>query len=202
MKTFREAIQTVSAFLSTTLHTETGTPLVQRLHDAISATWTPPQAGLSQQTDVVLYCLDILKAVLAAAVAENHQLGIKDWRQIHALIEIILVLGLYKSLSPGVGVPEFRRVKSIILAAEGRQDAIPVIEKALLLRTIVSDLRMIFEDGGEVAETLKAKYLVELVSAMADLAFNPAFPSEDRVSSNPDYESFIKKYLSLLCVLI
>lgn len=202
MKTFREAIQTVSAFLSTSLQTETGIPLVQRLHDAISATWTPPQAGLSQQTDVVLYCLDILKAVLGAAVAENHQLGIKDWRQINALIEIILILGLYKSLAPGVGVPEFRRVKIIILDTEGRQDALPVTEKVLLLRKIVCDLRIIIEDGGEVAETLKAKYLVELVSAMTDLAFNPTFPSEDRDSSNHDYESFIEKYRSFSCELI
>jgi|SRR5579859_2403769 len=202
MKTFHEAIRTVSAFLSTSLHTETGIPLVQRLHGAISATWTPPQAGLSQQTDVVLYSLDILKAVLGAAVAENHQLGIKVWRQINALIEIILVLGLYKSLAPGVGVPESRRVKSIILTTEGRQDALPVPEKALLLRTIVRDLKQVLEDGGEIAETLKTKYLVELVSAMADLAFNPAFTSEDRDSSNSGYESFMEKYRSLSRVLI
>ena len=204
MKTFREAIQAVSTFLSVSVNTESGLPLIQRLHEAIPPTWTPPDETLRQQTIVILYCLYLLKQVHSSARAENWQLGIKDWRQVNALIEIIVVLGLYKSFALGVGVPESRRVKSILLAREGRQDAMSAAEKGLLLHAMVSDLRAVLEEGGEIAEMLRKKHLVDIVSGMADLAFNPAYPSEERIPSGSDYDTFMSKYLPpiLSCVNI
>lgn len=193
MQTFREAIQQVSTFLSVSVNTESGTPLVQRLYQGISPSWAYSDTNLSHQTTVILYCLELLKNVHSAAWAEKWQLGIRDWRQVNALIEIIVVLGLYKALAPGVGVPEARRIKSILLAREGRQDAFPAEEKALLLQAIVSLWRSIVEQGGEICETLRRKHLVELVSGMADLAFNPAFPPERRTPAKSDFETLISR---------
>ena len=194
MKTFREAIQAVSTFLSASVNTESGTPLVQRLYEAIPSTWTSPNASLTEQTTIILYCLDLLREVHSAGLAENWQLGIKGWRQVNALIEIIVVLGLYKALAPGIGVPEARRVKSILLTREGQQDALPAAEKALLLQATVSQWRTVLEAGGDIGESLRRKRLVDLVSGMADLAFNPAFPPEQRITAESDFDTFVSRY--------
>src|SRR5579864_4135288 len=121
MTTLREAIQSITTFLSGAIATEKGLPLVQRLHDTIPPSWTPPKASLTQQTQVLLYSVFLLKEVHNTVGSVDGQLGIKDWRQFNALVEIILALGLYKALSPGVGVPESGRSKSILLEHEGQR---------------------------------------------------------------------------------
>ena len=145
MTTLREAIQATTAFLSASIATETGLPLVQRLHNTIPLSWTPPKPSLSQQSQVILYSLHLLKATHTAVEAKDGQLGIRDLRQANALVEIILVLGLYKVLSPGVGVPQSRQNKSILLEREGQNNGFSEEERQFLLQSIVSDVKGIVE---------------------------------------------------------
>ena len=146
------------------------------------------------------YSLDLLTTIDAAAVTETSQLGIKDWRQLNALIEIIVVLGLYKVLSPGTGVPENRRIKSVLLAQEGQRDTFSDEECRYILENIVRKLKEIVEHGGEVGDNLRRKHLVDILSGIAELSFNPSFLEAERLYWNQQYEVFLSKYSSrLLC---
>ena len=194
MTTLREAIQATTAFLSASIATETGLPLVQRLHNTIPLSWTPPKPSLSQQSQVILYSLHLLKATHTAVEAKDGQLGIRDLRQANALVEIILVLGLYKVLSPGVGVPQSRQNKSILLEREGQNNGFSEEERQFLLQSIVSDLKGIVEQGGEIAESLRRKYLVDVLSGLAELAYSPAYPESERPSWKKEYEDFLAEY--------
>lgn len=193
--------EATSTFLSASIATETGLPLIQRLYNAIPSSWTPPRPSLTQQLNVILYSLSLLKTIHTAVIVENSQLGIKDWRQVNALIEIILVLGLYKILSPGVGIPESRRIKSVLLANEGRRDELSVEERQYVIGFIVSSLKGIVEDGGEVGETLQRKYLVDILSGMTELAFNRSYPESERLPWKTQYESFLSKYTHTQTIL-
>ena len=193
MTTLREAILSTTTFLSGAIATEKGLPLVQRLHDTISQSWTPSKTSLSQQTEVILYCLFLLKEIRTAVGSIDGQLGIKDWRQVNALVEIILALGLYKVLSPGVGVPESRRSKSILLEREG-QRGFSEDERRFLLQSIVLDLKGIVEQGGEIGESLRGKHLVDILSGLTELAFSPSHPESERLSWKKEYEDFLSKY--------
>jgi hypothetical protein len=194
MTTLRETLQATSTFLSASIATETSLPLVQRLYSTIPSSWTPSKDHLSKQAGVVLYGLDLLKMIYEAAITENSQLGIKDWRQVNAVVEIILVLGLYKILSPGVGIPESRRVKSVMLAREGLRNSISVDERQFLLQSIVSIMKETMERGGELGETLQRKHVVDILSGMAELAYNPSYPESERLQWKSQYNTFLSKY--------
>ena len=194
MTTFREVIQSTTTFLSGAIATEKGIPLVQRLHDTIPSSWIPPKTALSQQAEVILYSLFLLKEIHTVVGVMDGQLGIKDWRQVNALVEIILALGLYKVLSPGVGVPESRRSKSILLEREG-QRLFSEEERRFLLQSIVSNFRGIVQQGGEIGESLRGKHLVDILSGLAELAFSHSDPEYERLSWKKEYEGFLSQYL-------
>lgn len=196
MTTLREAIQSTATFLSSSISTETGLPLIQRLYNTIPPSWTPPEDSLTQHSEIILYSLDLLKTIHAANVRENNQLGIKDWRQANALIEIILVLGLYKVLSSGVGIPENRRVKSIFLAHEGRRHDFSEEERRFLLQSIISGLKGIVVEGGEIGEMLQRKHLIDILTGIIELSFNPLFPEDERLPWNTQYETLLSAYSS------
>src|SRR5271169_2488853 len=163
MMTLRETLQATSTFLSASIATETSLPLVQRLHNTIPSSWTPSKDRLSLQAQVVLYSLDLLKKISEAAITENGQLGTKDWRHVNAVVEIILVLGLYKILSLGVGIPASRRIKSVMLATEELRDGISADERRFLLQSTVLIMKEIVERG-ELGETLQRKLVVDILS--------------------------------------
>ena len=190
MTPVQEAIQTAGRFLSASVATETGLPLVQRLHGAIPSLWTPRHLVDTEQAQVILYSLDLLNTI---HVARGAQLGIKGWRQVNALVEIIIVLGLYKCLSIGVGIPESKRTKSILLEREGLRGLFPDGERRIVLESIVSQFRTIMEQGGEVGESMQRKHRTDLVSGLAELSFNPSFSPEDRTSWKTQYESFLSQ---------
>jgi hypothetical protein len=190
----REAIQTTSTFLSASVETESGLPLIERLHQKISSSWTPPPAAVSRQAQVILYAVDLLKAISIAVRNEQSQLGIKDWRQVNALTEIILVLGLYKALTPGVGIPESRRVKSVLLGSETQREVLSLEERELLLQSIILELKETIEAKGEFGDTFRRKYLTDLISGMLNLAFDPTFPEAGRSKWKPVYEDLLSRY--------
>jgi hypothetical protein len=187
----REAIQTTSTFLSASIATETGLPLIQRLHNTIPPSWTPPQTELTRHTQVILYTLDLLRHVHTASLNENSQLGIKDWRHVNALLEIIVVLGLYKVLPSGVGIPESRRVKSVLLSREGQNEIIPDNEKTLQIDSIVSSFMSMMEENGEIGETLRRKHLVDILSGILNLSYNPSYSKSARTFWISSYERFL-----------
>jgi hypothetical protein len=194
--TLRQVFQTTTTFLSASIATEAGLPLVQRLGSAIPPSWTSPQTNLSQLGNVILYSLHLLQTVNTAALTENTQLGIKDWRQVNALIEIIVVLGLYKTLTAGVGVPENRRFRSILLQQEGRNVELSQTERTVLVQEMTSSLKTIVEGGGEIGETLQRKNTVDILAGLTELSFNPSNPETERLSWMIQYEDFISRYLA------
>lgn len=194
---FREAIQQIFIFLSAFVRAGNGTTtLVHQLHNAIPSAREPLLQSLSQQSQVVLYSLDLLQEVNSASLNENIQLGIKDWRQVNALIEITLILGLYRVLSPGVGVPENRRIKSVLLDRERSQYAFHDQERMPLLQAITSRLEGILVEGGEIGETLKRKHTIDILSGMVELSYNPLFPDSERKEYEARYKTFLLRYTS------
>jgi hypothetical protein len=188
MTALQRAVQAASEFLSPVLQTETGTPLVQRLGAAIPESWKPPLQIDNDQSKVILYGLELFNNL---HIANGSQLGIKDWRTVYALLDIIVVLGLYKCLSPGVG----KRTNSILLQNEGRRDLFPEYERKMLLEAIMSQLAKTVKEGGEVGESLQKKYRIDIISGLAELAFNPTFPENEREPWKQRYESFLLTYL-------
>lgn len=194
MTTLRQAIADAAAFLAPSVETASGQSLVRRLSDNIPATWPSPHEFASPPFRVVAYSLVLLQAIHQTAKAENSQLGVKDWRQANALIDIIIILGLYRVLPAGVGPPEAQRRKSILLAQEGQHVRYPENERKPLEENIATTLLIIVNEGGEIGESLQRKNMVDVLSAILDLAFNPEYPESDRLPWRSQYEQILSKY--------
>src|SRR5277367_22055 len=193
--TLRQVFQTTTTFLSASIATETGVSLVQRLGSAIPPSWTPAQANLSQLANVIIYSLHLLRTVNATALTESNQLGIKGWRQVNALIEIVVVLGLYKALTAGVGVSESRRVRRVFLQQAGGKVELSQTERTLLIQTITAGLKAIVEGGGEIGEALQRKNVLDILTGLTELSFNPSNPESERLPWVKQYEDFVSRYL-------
>ena len=197
-----EAIQTISTFLSASVQTKAGVSLIQRLYDAIPSSWETPSPTLSRHAQIIVYSLDLLQTIHTASLTENTQLGIKDWRQVNALNEIILILGLYRVLSPGVGVLESRRLKSAFLTREGDTDLFSEDDRMHLLQSIISRLESIVSKGGEIGETIRRKLAVDILSGMVELSYNPLISESKRDEWECRYKKFLSRYIDPKLMLI
>jgi len=191
MTTLRDAIGNASSFLAVSADTASGMSLVRRLSDRIPQTWDASYDSNSAPFRVVSYCLDLLETIHRASRQENNQLGVKDWRQLNALIEIIIALGLYEVQPPGVGPPENVRKKSILLAQEARNARYPQYERKPLEERITATFKSIIDQGGEIGETLQRKHFVDVLSGIIDLAFNPEYPQQERIVWKSQYDETI-----------
>jgi hypothetical protein len=186
MTTLREAILAVQTFLSASLPTETGRPISELLQDAIPTSWTPRDLVQTGPSKVILYSLDLLGAIHDR---RGPQLGSQDWSAINALVELVVELGLNKSLSPGVGTADSRRM-SRLLQTE-RQMLVPENDRKVLLESIVLQFMRMIDEGGELGVSLyKGRPCRAVISGLAELSFNPSFTQEDRDKWNLQYESW------------
>ena len=103
----------------------------------------------------------------------------KDRRIIIALLDLLVLEGIYSCLTPGVGVPLERRAKAIILpsskALSGDIRSIQKLQNINVLKDVILALSSLLPNSrGEVVELLKERCLVDLVAGCGELAFNPS----------------------------
>lgn len=108
----------------------------------------------------------------------------KRRRVLHAMLDLISLEGIYPSLSSGVGIPLQQRVISVLPAGviAQQQDKIahdkPQHEFLLgRIMNILSDI--IFDPRPSIQPVVRGRILSDLISAAADLAYNPSVPHLD-----------------------
>jgi hypothetical protein len=192
--TVKHFLEITSKFLSVFIHNPASpVPPFQRLQNTIPAEWPPP-ANVSQQTLVLLYSLDLLSSLAAAVHDQNYHLGIKDWRQLTALVEFIIVVGEYKSLSAGAGVSSGRTVTSVVLTPWIEGWELSLEERVQVLERFVGVFKGIVDRGGEVGDMFRKKFLVDIITGMTELAYNPVLPEETRAHWLVEYQDHLKWY--------
>ena len=194
MTGLREAIERIADFLSPSLANGKNEAPIERLHSTIPLSWTCENRTVrSNEAQVVLYCVDLLKTLPTVCNEDRTQLGVKDWRYVNALIDILVIVGLYKTLSPGVGLPESRRIKSALLQRQGSSATLAGNESTLVLESIVLGLKEIVEQGGEIGESVLRKHLADILSGWLELAFNPSRSEVERFSWESQYNRFLSR---------
>ncbi|KAJ1985065.1 hypothetical protein H4R34_000242 [Dimargaris verticillata] len=94
----------------------------QRIRDLVQASLSDGNAPVSQEQAAVLSeCLAVVSNLeerivntLALQEGPKELLGIKDIRAIHAVMDYVVLTGVYPHLQPGVGLPLAHRTKSDI----------------------------------------------------------------------------------------
>ncbi|KAI9803433.1 MAG: hypothetical protein M1833_000952 [Piccolia ochrophora] len=122
-------------------------------------------------------------------------------RVIYALLDLISLEGIYPFLSPGVGIPVERRVKSLLnsTASAMRSESTVTLpdQDGSVLNKAVDLLTTILQDTGRgIQFAVLDRSLVDILAACSELAFGP---KENRASSNGKYEelchALLKRYV-------
>ncbi|KAI4261476.1 MAG: hypothetical protein L6R42_003322 [Xanthoria sp. 1 TBL-2021] len=96
-----------------------------------------------------------------------------------ALLDLVVIEGIYPCLSTGVGVPMERRVKSALkgdlVTRQLSQDENGQSHDQELLTAIVDCLSPILSSGKGFASNVEARMFVDLVAAVGQAAFSPDF---------------------------
>ena len=104
----------------------------------------------------------------------------------YGLLDLISLEGIYPSLSPGVGIPIERRVKSVlqngVITRPSPSSDGPERQGQSLLVEICLALDNILEDGDGLASIIQERTLVDLIAGFGELAFSPLI--ENKSSKN------------------
>ncbi|KAI9774319.1 MAG: hypothetical protein M1840_004213 [Geoglossum simile] len=185
------AIATATSFLGPVLSRESiskagGQSVIDRLFQSL-----PGKADAILPRIVVLRkALDLLLAIHRSLVSEQSSLPgdkairtpqilyePKARRTIYGLFDLISLEGIYPSLSPGVGVPLERRVKSVLPAGVIARRAPPSSseDRDLGLLQEIAD-RLLGVDSNArigISPICRERVLVDLIAACGELAFCP-----------------------------
>ncbi|KAI7907285.1 uncharacterized protein BX663DRAFT_495418 [Cokeromyces recurvatus] len=154
----------------------------------------PRRAFVEECLRVLLKTQNALLDVCASEENENDRdyLGVRDYRLIHTLLQVIISWGFYPCFLPGVGVPLSKRVKSGYtnheLLAKDEKDqeentksiSIECVRSLLKLVTPLVDLIAQSEkvpkskEYTTVASILVNRHLPDLYAALLQLAYAPA----------------------------
>ena len=104
----------------------------------------------------------------------------KSRRIVDGLLDLVSLEGIYPNLSPGVGIPIERRVKSVLqggaMTRKSCTDDSQVAEGIGLLIKITESLNQIAANQEAVGlrQALYERTLVDLVASLGELAYNPS----------------------------
>lgn len=165
------------------LLTHRNLPLLDRLALTLPPSPTPDPAQ-TLANKVLTHALHLLHAIsttptptstLATTALENAT----DNRTLNALLDLLVLEGVYPSLSPGVGIPLSRRARNFVIpASRGRITEIEDRRDVQLLESVVEGLLEALGGGGPAARAVRERCLVDVLAGCGELAFGPDAGSE------------------------
>ncbi|KZF19463.1 hypothetical protein L228DRAFT_285874 [Xylona heveae TC161] len=178
---------------------------IERLSTGLNA---DENAQLSPKTRVLKKASSLLVAIHKALIYENDTSGQKAdeylyepkrRRIVNGLFDLISLEGIYPSLSPGVGIPVERRVKSVLPAGVVAKPVArdvqtePNSEAIRDLQDSIDALIQIAQDDRKGLEPLlRDRTLVDLICGAAELAYGPS-----SIGSNKEkYDTIFKRLLA------
>lgn len=152
------------------------------------------QAGARQR--VICKALSILLKInhalcqeTLAPTSSNVLQDLKCRRVIDGLLDLVSLEGIYPSLSPGVGIPIERRVRSvlqggIVTRTSSAEESRGAKDRELLVTITESLSQIAASKVVGLRPALQERTFVDLVAGLGELAYNPSYVDEDSSSSH------------------
>ncbi|KAL8731155.1 MAG: hypothetical protein Q9166_003562 [cf. Caloplaca sp. 2 TL-2023] len=162
--------------------------ILSSAHFGISPT---PDNGqyTERRQQVIKKALDLLQILHDACSTSSKGLNQsftnqRDQKVIDALLDLVVLEGIYPSVSPGVGVSMQLRVKSALrdefVTRPLQQDQGGQPQDQELLASIMHCLSPALLSRKGLASSIAARIWVDLIAAVGELAFSPSFAAESR----------------------
>lgn len=141
--------------------------------------------------------LEIHRAVKEDTLAASELIqDLSKRKTVDGLLDLISLEGIYPSLSPGVGIPIERRVRSVlrngVVTRPSPPGDGPQLRGQSLLAEVCLALDEILEYGIGLASLIQERTLVDLIAGFGELAYSHSVES---ISSRNIYPSRLKRSL-------
>ena len=140
----------------------------------------------------------------SSSSASSDVLGdLKSRRIIDGLLDLVSLEGIYPSLSPGIGVPIERRVKSVlqggvVTRSSSAKDDLDAKDKELLIKITDRLNQVAAVKAVGLGPALHERSFVDLVAGLGELAYNPSYADEkSRSSSGVTLKELLDAYVAL-----
>ena len=128
--------------------------------------------------------LDIHRVLLSDSDTSNANKVLQSSssrRVVDGLLDLISLEGIYPCLSPGIGIPIERRVKSVLQGGFVTQPVTEDLGDHGLLAEIVDGLYPVVKEGSKgLGLALRERTLVDVVAGTGQLAFDPSEAAQQR----------------------
>lgn len=124
--------------------------------------------------------------------------NLSDQKIVNALLDLISLEGIYPSLSPGVGVPTERRVKSVLQVGRVTRPSLTDDNRDEdLLGEVCNRLRLVAEgESSWLITSLQERILVDLIAGLGELAYNNSVKDEiSRILYDRRLRSLLDRYV-------
>ncbi|KAL8716876.1 MAG: hypothetical protein Q9225_005823 [Loekoesia sp. 1 TL-2023] len=159
--------------------------------DDIASPNSDDRYNIKQRKQVIARTLRLIQDLHASCNTSSNALDQleplarqKGQKVVDALLDLLVLEGIYPSLTPGVGVPVECRLKSIL---KGGFSTRPLNEASggrpedqQLLTDIVGSIAPISLSRTGLAPIIRQRICVDLLAAVGELAFSPAFDAQTR----------------------
>ncbi|KAI4240317.1 MAG: hypothetical protein LQ352_007665 [Teloschistes flavicans] len=191
------ALDEVDNFLGPVLRKPNQPGQGQTIIQLLSTSLSTPQPSTNTNDDwyqrkvVIEKALDLLGHVYQACRSNNLDVNHidlvttpKNQKIISALIDLIVIEGIYPCLSHGVGIPMERRLKSALrggfVTTQMTEDQDDKANHDRLLDTIVSRMFTMAISQSRLASSIQERAYVDLIAATSQLAFGPESNIENK----------------------
>lgn len=121
----------------------------------------------------------------------------RSQKAVDALLDLVVLEGIYPSLSFGVGIPVERRLKSALKGGFTTRSLSKVSDERSedqeLLTRIVKCLCPISLSKKGLGSSIQDRMSVDLIAAAGELAFSPTFNVQERQRFAPTFEEIIDR---------
>ncbi|KAI4179677.1 MAG: hypothetical protein LQ348_005356 [Seirophora lacunosa] len=205
-----EAERFLAPVLNRTNSDRHGRSIVQVLsgHNSVAVESLDAEETDKRRWDIIDKALGILGHLHSSCV--NTSNGIdqleplsnqRGQKVVNALLDLVVLEGIYPSVSSGVGVPVERRLKSALkgeftIRSLGETSGGRLEDKRLLIH-VVDRLCPISLSRKGLASSIQHRMSVDLIAAVGELAFSPAWDNDTRRQSAPSFKEIIESQSAL-----
>lgn len=147
--------------------------------------------GLDLRILVIRRALDLLLRIDRALkedrlVASELVQDLSRRKTVDGLLDLVSLEGIYPSLSPGVGIPIERRVRSVlrngvVTRPSPSSDDSQLQDQSLLIEICLA-FDEILSDGSGIGPTIQQRLLVDVIAGFGELVYSPSV--EDKLSNS------------------
>lgn len=149
----------------------------------------------------ISYAIFLLRELDAASISDHNErpdvfsIALNDMKTVNALLDFLVIDGIYPNISCGVGIPIAKRRKG-----PPSRENVSQSQNLDTLKIILRQLLKIVDSEDDVSTVVMGgQYSTDILSGLAEIGYNPRNKSD---SQSPSYQKFFQEFIERCLIVI